>query len=174
MFINSMNIKDTKHEYDKELIYYAYILLTKYYIHCVEHKNVIIDTIKMAIEIYPERAEAYSVIGNYFYKIGNYILCYYNLEKALSLLKTHDFFMCYQDDYSIENNYNIIIASIILDKQDSAIKYLKDLHLFSFKTSILLDKKIRKKSKINSRNFTYNGLTFSSSLFLVEDVKDEI
>lgn len=127
MFINSMNIKDTKHEYDKELIYYAYILLTKYYIHCVEHKNVIIDTIKMAIEIYPERAEAYSVIGNYFYKIGNYILCYYNLEKALTLLKTHDFFMCYQDDYSIENNYNIIIASIILDKQDSAIKYLKDL-----------------------------------------------
>ena len=49
-----------------------------------------------------------------------------------------------------------------------------DLHLFSFKTPILLGKKIRKKCKINSRNFTYDGLTFSSSLFLLEDVKDEI
>ena len=48
------------------------------------------------------------------------------------------------------------------------------LHLFSFKTPILLGKKIRKKCKINSRNFTYDGLTFSSSLFLLEDVKDEI
>ena len=47
------------------------------------------------------------------------------------------------------------------------------LHLFSFKTPILLGKKI-KKCKINSRNFTYDGLTFSSSLFLLEDVKDEI
>jgi hypothetical protein len=37
------------------------------------------------------------------------------------------------------------------------------LHLFSFKTPILLDKKIKKKHKINSRNFTYDGLTFSSS-----------
>ena len=49
-----------------------------------------------------------------------------------------------------------------------------NLHLFSFKTPILLGKKIRKKCKINSRNFTYDGLTFSSSLFLLEDVKDEI
>jgi hypothetical protein len=48
------------------------------------------------------------------------------------------------------------------------------LHLFSFKTPILLGKKIRKKCKINSRNFTYDGLTFSYSLFLLEDVKDEI
>jgi hypothetical protein len=48
------------------------------------------------------------------------------------------------------------------------------LHLFSFKTPFLLGKKIRKKCKINSRNFTYDGLTFLSSLFLLEDVKDEI
>jgi hypothetical protein len=34
--------------------------------------------------------------------------------------------------------------------------------------------KNNKKCKINSRNFTYDGLTFSSSLFLLEDVKDEI
>ncbi len=34
--------------------------------------------------------------------------------------------------------------------------------------------KNKKKHKINSRNFTYDGLTFSSSLFLLEDVKDEI
>ncbi len=35
-------------------------------------------------------------------------------------------------------------------------------------------KKIRKKRKINSRNFTYDGLTFSCSSFLLEQVKDEI
>ena len=31
-----------------------------------------------------------------------------------------------------------------------------------------------KKYKINSRNFTYDGLTFSSSVFILEEVKDEI
>ena len=35
-------------------------------------------------------------------------------------------------------------------------------------------KKIRKKRKINSRNFTYDGLTFSSSVFILEEVKDGI
>jgi hypothetical protein len=35
-------------------------------------------------------------------------------------------------------------------------------------------KKIIKKRKINSRNFTYDGLTFSSSGFILEEVKDEI
>ena len=35
------------------------------------------------------------------------------------------------------------------------------------------DAKNKKKCKINSRNFTYDGLAFSSS-FLLEDVKDEI
>ena len=49
----------------------------------------------------------------------------------------------------------------------------KNLHLFSFKTPILIGKN-KKNCKINSRNFTYDGLTFSSSLFLLEDVKDEM
>ena len=35
--------------------------------------------------------------------------------------------MCYQNYYSIIRNYNIIIASIILDKNNSAFKYLNDL-----------------------------------------------
>jgi hypothetical protein len=47
------------------------------------------------------------------------------------------------------------------------------LHLFTFQTPILTAKKI-KKCKINSRNFTYDGLTFSSSGFILEEVKDEI
>jgi hypothetical protein len=129
MFINSMNnVEDTiQHEYDKELLYYCYIILTKYYIKCIQHKDVIIDTIKKAIMIYPSRAEAYSIIGNYFYKIGNYNLCYYNLEKALSLSKIDNCYMCYQNSYSIEKNCNIIVASIILDKNESAFQYLKTL-----------------------------------------------
>ena len=57
-------------------------------------------------------------------------------------------------------------------KYRQLMKYPKLLHLFSFKTPILLGKN-KKKCKINSRNFTYDGLTFSSSLFLLEDVKDE-
>ena len=46
------------------------------------------------------------------------------------------------------------------------------LHLFSFKTPII-DAKKRKWCKINSRNFTYDGLTLSRS-FSLEPVKDEI
>jgi hypothetical protein len=46
-------------------------------------------------------------------------------------------------------------------------------HLFTFQTPILTAKKIKKR-KINSRNFTYDGLTFSSSGFILEEVKDEI
>ncbi len=34
--------------------------------------------------------------------------------------------------------------------------------------------KNKKKCKINSRNFTYDSLTFSSSVFILEEVKDEI
>ena len=48
------------------------------------------------------------------------------------------------------------------------------LHLFSFQTPILIGKKNKKKCKINSRNFTYDGLIFSSSVFILEEVKDEI
>jgi len=47
------------------------------------------------------------------------------------------------------------------------------LHLFSFKTPIIDDKN-KKKCKINSRNLTYDGLTFSSSFWLFEEFKDEI
>jgi hypothetical protein len=53
-------------------------------------------------------------------------------------------------------------------------KLLSDyLHLFSFQTPIFTAKN-NKKCKINSRNFTYDGLTFSSSFFVFEEVKDEI
>jgi hypothetical protein len=39
---------------------------------------------------------------------------------------------------------------------------------------ILTTLKKIKRHKINSRNFTYDGLTFSSSNFIFEEVKDEI
>jgi hypothetical protein len=67
-----------------------------------------------------------------------------------------------------------IIIPILEKYEELLICNLHILHLFSFKTPILLDKKIRKKCKINSRNFTYDGLTFSSSFWLLEEVKDEI
>ena len=34
--------------------------------------------------------------------------------------------------------------------------------------------KNKEKCKINSRSFTYDSLTFSSSVFILEEVKDEI
>ena len=54
--------------------------------------------------------------------------------------------------------------------------YTINLHLCTFKTPILEDKKNMQKCKINSRNFTYDGLTFSSSFCSLwdEEVKDEI
>ena len=65
----------------------------------------------------------------------------------------------------VVNNYMLTEKSIN--------EHIERLHLFSFKTPILQSKN-KKKCKINSRNFTYDGLTFSSSLFLLEDVKDKI
>ena len=41
------------------------------------------------------------------------------------------------------------------------MRLFRVLHFFSFKTPILQSKKIRKKCKINSRNFTYDGLTYA-------------
>ena len=52
--------------------------------------------------------------------------------------------------------------------------------VFGFITPFLISnahftgQKNKKKCKINSRNFTYDGLTFSCSSFVVEQVKDEI
>uniref|UniRef100_A0A6C0EUF7 Uncharacterized protein n=1 Tax=viral metagenome TaxID=1070528 RepID=A0A6C0EUF7_9ZZZZ len=84
--------------------------------------------------------------------------------------------------YNINNNNNINvmiydkenpnnILNVPVNKGNEASVYL---HLFSFQTPILLGKKIRKKCKINNRNFTYDGLTFSCSSFVMEQVKDEI
>jgi hypothetical protein len=43
---------------------------------------------------------------------------------------------------------------------------------FTFQTPILTAKKYLKKCKINSRNFTYDDHTFSSSGFILDEVKD--
>ena len=65
------------------------------------------------------------------------------------------------------------------------------LHLFSFQTpkndlwsfrvdatkshlTHFIGQKNKEKCKINSRSFTYDSLTFSSSVFILEEVKDEI
>jgi len=48
-----------------------------------------------------------------------------------------------------------------------------NIYYASLKRRFLRHKK-NKKHKINSRNFTYDGLTFSSSVFILEEVKDEI
>ena len=80
----------------------------------------------------------------------------------------------------LESNKYLIIDKVgwfgnIYSPMDDVIEHKTRplLHLFTFQTPILTAKKI-KKCKINSRNFTYDGLTFSSSGFILEEVKDEI
>jgi hypothetical protein len=45
---------------------------------------------------------------------------------------------------------------------------------FNISNADFNDIKKIKRHKINSRNFTYDGLIFSSSVFILEEVKDEI
>jgi len=45
---------------------------------------------------------------------------------------------------------------------------------FLISNAHFIEPKNKKKCKINSRNFTYDGLTFSCSSFVMEQVKDEI
>ena len=45
---------------------------------------------------------------------------------------------------------------------------------FLISNAHFIGQKNKKKCKINSRNFTYDSLTFSSSVFILEEVKDEI
>ena len=56
------------------------------------------------------------------------------------------------------------------------LRYVKHVFFtpFYISNADFNDIKKIKKYKINSRNFTYDGLTFSSSVFILEEVKDEI
>ena len=75
--------------------------------------------------------------------------------------------------YRMQRHRRFYEAAVFGGVFDGAISGGFVLHLFSFKTPIFTAKKNKKKCKINSRNFTYDGLTFSTS-FLLEVVKDEI
>ena len=50
----------------------------------------------------------------------------------------------------------------------------EDFTPFLISNAHFIGQKNKKKCKINSRNFTYDSLTFSSSVFILEEVKDEI
>ena len=49
-----------------------------------------------------------------------------------------------------------------------------DITPFLISNAHFIEPKNKKKCKINSRNFTYDGLTFSCSSFVMKQVKDEI
>jgi len=48
------------------------------------------------------------------------------------------------------------------------------LHLFTFQTPIFTSKKNTKRHKINSRNFTYDGLTFSTSFLPKQSIPNYV
>jgi len=58
--------------------------------------------------------------------------------------------------------------------EEAKLKLVKHITPFYISNADFNDIKKIKKHKINSRNFTYDGLTFSSSVFILEEVKDEI
>jgi hypothetical protein len=62
----------------------------------------------------------------------------------------------------------------IEEEREQQMKYTGLITPFYISNADFNDIKKIKKYKINSRNFTYDGLTFSSSVFILEEVKDEI
>ena len=83
-------------------------------------------------------------------------------------------YMIFETYEEAKENVDITLRenATLYDNSCPGGSYIQILHLFSFKTPIFIGKN-KKKCKINSRNFTYDGLTFSCSAFL-EQVKDEI
>ena len=79
---------------------------------------------------------------------------------------------------SIMNFINICLSRLSFNyKSVEELQLLMLFYVFTpFNISNAEFKGIKKikKHKINSRNFTYDGLTFSCSFFLLEQVKDEI
>ena len=67
-----------------------------------------------------------------------------------------------------------------LHSENKLSGYKQELNCIQYFTPFLISnahfnrQKNKKKCKINSRNFTYDGLTFSSSVFILEEVKDEM
>jgi len=96
-------------------------------------------------------AQPYSVLFN----VINCVIIFY------FLLKT-------KRDYTF-----MLLFSILCFELFHTFSHIIHITPFYISNADLTTQKNKKKCKINSRNFTYDGLTFSSS-FLLEDVKDEI
>jgi len=69
--------------------------------------------------------------------------------------------------YTKQNQFNLTQP---MEKKSYTITFFTPFYISNTDFN---GKKIKKR-KINSRNFTYDGLTFSSSGFILEEVKDEI
>jgi len=84
----------------------------------------------------------------------------------------------------LQKRYNIIseerkqisIHGYILGIFLSLLIVFYNIHFtpFLISNAHFTGQKNKKKCKINSRSFTYDSLTFSSSVFILEEVKDEI
>ena len=102
------------------------------------------------------------VIGIFLYLHKGTNICDKQLtdNEYINHMITHHEVAVYMSENHLHNTKNPVMLNI--------------LHLFTFQTPILTTLKKIKRHKINSRNFTYDGLIFSSSVFILEEVKDEI
>jgi hypothetical protein len=94
-------------------------------------RKIITTIAKKAISMFSDRAEIYNRLGIFYYKIQSYYLSYYYYEIALSKkIKDIDLSTTnhvHLDAYTINNNSEIIIVSLILKKKKEFLKY-KELY----------------------------------------------
>lgn len=131
----SLYIKLELNKNDNEyLLYMGHLLLSKAYMLSNANINLITNEIGNAINLMPKMHNAYSLMGNYLYDLCKYDTSYTLLKDCLSLENNNEYPVHYKN-CSIEGNYNIIFAAMLIGEMDEAKKYLnmlKDLNDKSF------------------------------------------
>ena len=97
-------------------------------------------------------------------------LQYQNCIKITGLSEVESFTMWFND---VVKENPTFVPELQEPKDNKPYDYCS-LTPFLISNAHFAEQKNKKKCKINSRNFTYDGLTFSSSFLLLEVVKDEM
>jgi hypothetical protein len=125
--------------------------------------------------IIEQKNDFFEFLANYYSQLYSYV--YYRKthnEETLLLLKKEIDSLNITFNTLIENTmklYNKIATHeyVFTDVKTENLVFSDSLHLWTFKTPIFTELKKIQKYKIN-----YDGLTFSSSFLVIEEVKDEM
>lgn len=136
-----LGINKNDNEY---LLYMGHLLLSKVYMLTNANIKLITNEIGNAIKLIPTMHNAYSLMGNYLYDLCLYDTSYALLKDCLSLENNNEYPMHYKNS-SIEGNYNIIFAAMLIGEMEEAKKYLnmlKELNDKNFTDMINIIEKI--------------------------------